>query len=510
MHFVQCDEEESEEWDVRRSLSSEAWDEIERVLPNNLRFVNLRSLCLRDRGTKHRLSHPMFILLGRELRRLEIELKYAQSDTQNFIEDIPFVEKEIIIQLFTQLLYRCLNISELRLTIIPFPMLAQRPLCTLISELRHLTVVSIGVAPILPFALAHLASLPALEELFVHVVAEDYTFLPRGSIVRRTPSFLALRRLTIMSDCPVLAMRLLHDVQSPHVWYMALVISEHMSLQQFADLTSAVARHPSQGAIRALVIKLAAIEKLDITEDDLASAMTSATDASTLRSLVAKLTLYLERYSRPADIGSAPAISPASSLSSLNAAESVSLDAHYHAPFDDTLVAQLVRAWPHIAEISLFPPPGHPRRTHVTLAGLAPLADCLSLTRCSIALTDIDDEVLAAAQRIVRPHRGPARIESESEPSSATCPLRVLDVGLSRISDRHVPAIAAVLSAWFPQLRTVTPSDELLAASDEDEDDEAEASVTRDRQEAVAMRDRWVQVGGLVQGMATVRMQEQR
>ncbi|KAI0756110.1 hypothetical protein C8Q80DRAFT_1264211 [Daedaleopsis nitida] len=63
VHFIQYKQS-----DVWRSLLSEAWDVIEHVLPDDLRFVNLLSLCLRsDRGIKHRLSHPTFVLLGPEL-----------------------------------------------------------------------------------------------------------------------------------------------------------------------------------------------------------------------------------------------------------------------------------------------------------------------------------------------------------------------------------------------------------------------------------------------------------
>ncbi|PIL31205.1 hypothetical protein GSI_05903 [Ganoderma sinense ZZ0214-1] len=390
-----------------------------------------------------------------------------------------------LLELLTHLRRHCPNILNFRLDALPFAFYAAEPLAAAILGWNHLWSLQALTTPLKANAVKHIAALPSLRLLKanIHLPAsalDDALMTQHPDL----PSFPALRELVIHTDRLETCTRLVEAIHSPTLVDVTLLANDRAPPSALARLCTALSRHPS---LKNLVF---------------GPGMGSRGHA------------YPQRrgfQSSPPDPHSPPAaLTPdvLRPLFSLRALERIALDGTCYASLDDRALAELAQAWPNLSSAKLCPEAAHPFVTHVTLAGLAPLAALRWIDTFDVALSDVDARAIDAAFRTRPPHCEPAGYPNrgrDNDGDSGRCPLQLLGVGRARLGASDAEAVSAVLSAWFPELQRTE-----YLINFEYEELELRSLGFADLHEMDELYWRWGGVGRSVRAFALVREQERR
>ncbi|RPD64584.1 hypothetical protein L226DRAFT_41436 [Lentinus tigrinus ALCF2SS1-7] len=458
-------------YSYRRSafvLSPATWCKLERVLEQGC-LPNLRSLIKDDIVSC--TVEPMHIFLSDNLRHLEYRFYDLEREDQPGGGISEWVEGWVL-GLLTGITHHTSDIRVFHLLINP----ASSALCAelFLEALPKLTsVVSFQVPNFIytpPSALSILADFAQLHNLAIAVRCEDFRSgtpdLPQGS-------FPALRTLTIVSDSSSWCVAFLSKICSPHV---ATIFKVNMpaSSDDFLGFSNTLSGHPSADVVRTLA-------------------------------------LIFDPGPTPVALPP-PVITP---LYTLRSMEEIRIEGGCYAALDDDAFARMVLSWPSIQIVNVCSTSSKSSYPGVTLSGLASVIEhCRNIVSLMIRLEDIDErEITALLAR--KPPRIFELVPAVADDPTADarlvrrpfCPLDMLGVGSSRITEAHVGGVAAVLSLWFPLLDDILYCSRFTLA-------EIDGGIAQDGTpldvDTVEQNNLWREVMTMISAMATAREQEQR
>ncbi|KAI0706266.1 hypothetical protein C8T65DRAFT_231497 [Cerioporus squamosus] len=478
-HYVRAVDSRS----LRRTtflLSPFAWLELERVLVPGC-LPNLRSLIKYDFETS--TVEPMRIFLSHNLRHLEYH--FYGLDQEGPARDDPIAEPAAgwVAGLFAGVAHHTSDVRVFHLTV-PRSMDPALRASQLFSGAvpKLSSVVSFQIIYNIPTpsgTLSYLASFSQLHSLALGVKSEEF---PAGVPELSEGSFPALRTLKIMVDSTVWFVALLSKVRSQQLTTVSLEFNTPAKMDDCHALFTTLAGHPSAEVLESLVIRFRGSVE------------------------------YTHHTWSPLPLPP-PVLIP---LCSLHRLQCITIDwGRYYAALDDDTLLQLVRAWPQLRMADL----GRPFYTvtssapRVTLSGLASVMEhCRNVQTLSIPLEDIRaQEVSALLAR--RPPRIFEMIPTQAADDSGDgtrlmrpvfCPLMRLNVGPSLIAEADVGGVAAVLSQWFPALRSIDCYCPVRSGNAEGLEQDGIPVDHLHRQ-----RGRWQEVAWMVPAMALARRQEQ-
>ena len=343
------------------------------------------------------------------------------------------------------------------------------------SQLQNYQTPYISISP---DALKHLASLPSLHTLNALIETPfdslDDHLIP--SWYNISPGFLHLRSLVAITARAAVCINLLDAIQSCTLNHIKLVVSRHTPSAEIGNLCVALGRHPSSAVIANLSIRFDSSLNICVEPRQGAS--------KPQRYALPRFPTRRVHSSLPSS-----ALSPLCYLKSL---QNVYLLGFCFASLDDPTAAQMAMAWPQLRVADLC---HDSTNSALTLAGLAPFAQCEHLEYLSVPLCDVDEQAVAAAMALK-----PGKLFTPSLEVGGRCPLMVLNVSRGWIREESTVGATAALSAWFPELHMVT----------------YEGSIGRGRVSSVghnpleAVQCRWNAVGYGISFWVKIREQEQR
>ncbi|RDX46746.1 hypothetical protein OH76DRAFT_1406586 [Lentinus brumalis] len=430
-------------WGARFNLSPSAWDTLEDVLAPSC-FPNLHSIFKYE--SQPPMVEPMHIFLCNTLRNLS--LKFAPSRLVLWEDPVPDPARRWITNFFAGFP----SYSPMRL--VSFQVLGART----------------GLFP--PSTLAHLAAIPTLQTLGITLLSDDF---PDGvKLFNVVSPFPSLRTIQIETDSTLLCAGLLGEVCSSHIETLKVDSDEPepVSLDDFHAVATVLANCPSAHVMKHLTLELGPL---------------------------------------PCELEDPVPIRPDvfAIIHGLHALEEIVLGRGCYAALDDDALVATLEAWPQIRVAKLCSSEtlhfGDSDTPRVTLSGLAAIAGrCQAIEAVEVPLADIDRSEVA---RLLT--RKPPRIW---EPVGlglfrTCCPLKTLGVGPSVLAKEDIVGVAAVLSQWFPKLRTIyylTP----LSGPDWDQG-KTDWGVPIDPQ-VERQYWWWGKVGRLIHVFASTREQEQK
>ena len=356
----------------------------------------------------------------------------------------------------------CPHIVKMTIVIFPIEVDLSELLADALVNLRRLEAFILrDHIAILPRALDHLASLPALHTLYIGLQSARY---PYGIRLTSANPFPQLSKVDIAVDSVELHISFLDGITSVHLEEVEFQLPVVQPTRVYTRLFMILSQHPSSSVLNTLVFQFGPLQPSGsaqpLTEDDL------------------------------------------SPLFRLRSLQSIGFGGQCYAAFNDLALARAATAWPSIRYISLYSPmvqiPGNGfQATGATLASLAVFAErCAHLESLNVILDDVDPAGLAAL------------LEHKAHgPLLHTCELTRLSVGPSRLSEGDVPALAAALSLLFPLINEIAYCSGYTFQ-------EVFDGRTRDGMvispDPGFMEDLWSAVADLVPSFTLVRMQERR
>ena len=418
----------SEPWfPLRRgSLSSSIWNAFEQHCAEYL--PNLHTLICREQSLEGIcLADPFHVFLGPSMSSFDLSIHGGKDERVHLYDPAPVRPEEgeatPLLELLTHLRRHCPNIHNFRLDALPFAFYVAEPLAEAIGRWNYLSSLQALTTPLKASALKHLASLPSLRLLKANIHLPTAVLDDALTSQPHTPSFPVLRELVVHTDRLETCTCVVEAIQSPFLDDATLLANDHASTETIGSLCTALSRH------------------------------------TTLRTLIFGPGMGRRGHAYPQRRGfqhpaATPDVEPASlspavlaPLLSLHALKRITLDGTCYASLDDRAVAELAAAWPNLNCLKLCPEAAYPFVTHVTLAGLAPLAALRCIGAIDVALSDVDARAIDTAFKIRPPHL----VQPISD--SGGCPLQVLCVGRARLKREDTVGVSAVLSAWFPRLQ---------------------------------------------------------
>ncbi len=337
------------------------------------------------------------------------------------------------------------------------------------------TVVSFQIPyniPIPPGALSHLSGYSQLHSLAMVIRCEEFL---EGVPEIPHSSFPALRTIKIMVDSTSWCTAFLSKVCSPQVSSVSLDIDVPARPDDCNALFTTLACHPSAAVLETLTV----------------------------------------RFGGSTNDPSVPILPPVLlPLCSLHSLQRIRIDCGCYTAVDDDSLLQMVRAWPQLRMADLCRSYDMSSAPRVTLSGLAAVMEhCRNIHTLKVPLEDIDGREVSAllARKPPRIFEPTPAADSPGETRLTQplfCPLMRLGVGPSVITKDDVGGVAAVLSQWFPALRSIEyyfrhmPS--RTAGGLEHGGPPANLNMNPNEQQ-----DRWQEVAEMVPAMALARTQEQ-
>ena len=439
------------------ALDESAWVELEQFKPSPCLLPRLRSLLLTINCSVALV--PVHILVSPILEQLNVYGRYVGLRKRHLQRGLQ--------RLSDKLHSTNPPISHLTLEFYHGNCPKYQAVFNALLCLRSLTTVNTSHTPVGSSMVATLSHLPHLRDLQVHASGLGLAIIDAFSRFRSTRPFPSLAKVSFTTRDMAAAHCLLRSVSSRCLTYIDIGMQANISSQDAEEFTLIVALHHP-------LLEHLALRLLDPMSRHLDDPDEAASDQVPL----------------PAEI-----LAPLFGLSKLSKLNMASCPI----VVNDSLVARMAMAWPHLVSLELcssfngFDYLGVRPPAHVRLMALVPLFEsCKKLQRLGLPLdTRMNTSRTAYSDR-----------DCGLKVARPTVPrFTELCVGWSKIEEQDIAAVASFLSEYLPALSKVTEGWGSafvynLAVTDED------------AQGAVIYEARWEQVEALVRALRVVREQE--